>query len=221
MCLSSCLDGCCQVCSIQMVMGRLDKDTVRLLPDQLWMKESTDLTLFVIAAWALEERNLTDSDGAVIMRIVLKRKLANELLTTFLPSVLLILITWATTFFKPFFFEAALSVNLTTMLVLTTIFMGVMQMLPSTAYIKMIDVWLIFCQLIPFTWVFLLTLKEHYRKEEGRGDEAPDSHHNGLPRLVKPELKEGDSVSKHQPQVPQPSMFVSQGRLAVFTILGE
>ena len=140
MCLSSCLDGCCQVCSIQMVMGRLDKDTVRLLPDQLWMKESTDLTLFVIAAWALEERNLTDSDGAVIMRIVLKRKLANELLTTFLPSVLLILITWATTFFKPFFFEAALSVNLTTMLVLTTIFMGVMQMLPSTAYIKMIDV---------------------------------------------------------------------------------
>ena len=198
MCLSSCLDGCSQVCSIQMVMGRLDKDTVRLLPDQLWMKESTDLTLFVIAAWALEERNLTDSDGAVIMRIVLKRKLANELLTTFLPSVLLILITWATTFFKPFFFEAALSVNLTTMLVLTTIFMGVMQMLPSTAYIKMIDVWLIFCQLIPFTEVILLTIMEHFREGDGTGEndrsEDEEDAVNNKPGVEAPEPPKKDKL---------------------------
>ena len=44
------------------------------------------------------------------------------------------------------------------MLVLTTIFIGVMQTLPTTAYIEMIDVWLIFCQLIPFIKVVLLTI---------------------------------------------------------------
>ena len=46
----------------------------------------------------------------------------NEFLTTYLPTVLLILITYATTFFKPFYFEAALTVNLTVMLVMTTLF---------------------------------------------------------------------------------------------------
>ena len=46
------------------------------------------------------------------MEIVLKRKLTNEMMTTYLPSFLLILITYATTYFKPFYFEAALTLSL-------------------------------------------------------------------------------------------------------------
>ena len=56
------------------------------------------------------------------MEIVFKRRLMNELLTTYLPSLLLLLITYSTTFYKGFYFEAALTVNLTVMLVLTTLF---------------------------------------------------------------------------------------------------
>ena len=56
------------------------------------------------------------------MEIVLKRRLTNELLTTYLPSLLLLGNTYATTYFKPFYFEAALTVNLTGMLVITTLF---------------------------------------------------------------------------------------------------
>ena len=104
------------------------------------------------------------------MTIVLKRKIMNEMMTTFLPSVLLMLTTYATTFFKPYFFEAALSVNLTTMLVMTTIFMTVMQMLPATAYVKMIDIFLIFGQLYPFSEVVLLTMMEYKREGDGSGE---------------------------------------------------
>ena len=107
------------------------------------------------------------------MMIVLKRKIMNEMMTTYLPSVLLILITYATTYFKPYFFEAALSVNLTTMLVMTTIFMTVMQMLPATAYVKMIDIFLIFGQLYPFAEVCLLTIMEYHREGDGTGNEDP------------------------------------------------
>ena len=103
------------------------------------------------------------------MAIVLKRKIMNEMMTTYLPAVLLILITYATTFLKPYFFEAALSVNLTTMLVMTTIFMAVMQMLPATAYVKMIDIFLIFGQLYPFAEVLLLTIMEYCRDGDGSG----------------------------------------------------
>ena len=87
------------------------------------------------------------------MTIILRRKIMSEMLTTYLPSALLMMITFATTFFKPFFFEAALSVNLTNMLVMTTIFISIMERLPLTSYTKMIDYWLIFCQLVPFVEV--------------------------------------------------------------------
>ena len=83
----------------------------------------------------------------------LKRKIMSEMMTTFLPSFLLRMITYATTFFRPVYFEAALTVNLTNMLVMTTIFMSVMERLPTTSNLKMIDRWLIFCQLVPFTEV--------------------------------------------------------------------
>ena len=103
------------------------------------------------------------------MIIVLKRKVTSELMTTYFPTLLLTAITFATTFFKPFFFEAGLSVNLTTMLVMTTIFISKMEGLPPTSATKMIDYWLILCQLVPFAQVVLITAKEHIKDEKQEG----------------------------------------------------
>ena len=86
----------------------------------------------------------------ITMTVVLKRRILNELLTTYLPSLLILTIVYATNFFKDFFFEAVVTVNLTSQLVLTTLFISVSSALPKTAYVKMIDIWLIFAQLIPF-----------------------------------------------------------------------
>ena len=99
------------------------------------------------------------------MFIVMKRKITSEMMTTYFPSLLLTAITFATTFFKPFFFEAALSVNLTTMLVMTTIFISKMEGLPPTSDIRMIDIWLVLCQMVPFVEVALLTAMEYQREE--------------------------------------------------------
>ena len=107
------------------------------------------------------------------MLIVLKRRLTNEAMTTFFPSLLLVAITYATTFFKRFFFEAALTVNITVMLVITTLFISVMNKLAPTSYIKWIEFWLIFAQLIPFTEVVLLTIRELY------DDDIEETNHHG------------------------------------------
>ena len=69
-------------------------------------------------------------------------------------------------YFKSFFFEAALTVNLTTMLVMTTIFISVMEKLPPTSYIRMVDIWLIFGILIPFLEVTILTFKEYNNEDD-------------------------------------------------------
>ena len=110
------------------------------------------------------------------MEVTFKRKIMSEMMTTYFPSLLLMMITYATTFFKPFFFEAALSVNLTTMLVMTTIFISKMEGLPPTSATKMIDYWLILCQLVPFAQVVLLTAMEYLREEEQeKGKETVDA----------------------------------------------
>ena len=54
------------------------------------------------------------------------------------------------------------------MLVITTLFINVMNKLASTSYIKWIEFWLIFAQLIPFTEVVLLTVLELYRDDMSR-----------------------------------------------------
>jgi hypothetical protein len=72
--------------------------------------------------------------------------------------------SYATTFFTKSYFEAAIGTNLTIMLVMTTIFMGKADTLPTTAYVKHLDIWLIMGQLIPFIEVIILTLQEPLRE---------------------------------------------------------
>ena len=136
-----------------MTVGDHDRETMKLIPKELKMFQDRDLTLFYIERWNLDYKDKTDHVKGIWMRITLKRKIMSEMMTTYLPSILLMMITFATTFFKPVYFEAALTVNLTNMLVMTTIFISVMERLPTTSYLKMVDYWLIFCQLVPFTEV--------------------------------------------------------------------
>ena len=126
---------------------------MRLIPKALKMSENVKLTLFLIERWNLDFKNRTKPRHGIRMTISLKRRIMSEMMTTYLPSILLMMITYATTFFKPVYFEAALTVNLTNMLVMTTIFISVMERLPTTSYMKMIDHWLIFCQVVPFAEV--------------------------------------------------------------------
>ena len=158
-----------------MTMGRRDLKTVLLLPKIMNMKLSTsndphvdpvDLPLFTIIGWQLTQRNSDCPEEGIRMIAVIRRKPWREVFTTYLPTTLLILTTYVTTFLKSQFLEAALGANLTTMLMMTTIFMTSLSELTDSAYAKFIDVWLIFSQLVPFTEVILLTLKEAYREEE-------------------------------------------------------
>ena len=145
------------------------RDMVELFPGILEMNQPTEMTLFRITHWSLIHSY--NAEGGIQMVIVMKRKIMSEMMTTYFPSLLLLMITFATTFFKPFFFEAALSVNLTTMLVMTTIFISKMESLPPTSATKMIDYWLILCQLVPFVEVVLLTAMEYIREDETRKED--------------------------------------------------
>ena len=121
-----------------MVLEDFYHSTTELVPKNIAMSTNRELPQYFIQSWQLTymTQSLYSSfikmtnymifseniSRGIRMEIVFKRRLTNELLTTYLPSLLLLGITYATTYFKPFYFEAALTVNLTVMLVLTTLF---------------------------------------------------------------------------------------------------
>ena len=123
--------------------------------------EDKDLTMFTI-----ENLHLLKRGKLVVMEIVLKRKITTELLTTFLPTILLLLITFTSILFDKKLFGDSLVVNLTIMLVMTTIFTSKIEELPPTSDTKMLDIWLIFCLLVPFAFTLVQTAIECYREEE-------------------------------------------------------
>ena len=119
--------------------------------------DDKDLTMFTITNLTLSEKQF---GNMVYMALKLKRKVTTELLTTYLPTTLLLLITFVSTFFDKDLFGDVIAVNLTIMLVMTTIFTSKIEELPPTSDMKMIDIWLISCLVIPFLEVILRTTIE-------------------------------------------------------------
>ena len=61
-------------------------------------------------------------------------------------------------YFQAANFEAMMTVNVTLLLVLTTLFIGTSNSLPRTSYVKYIDIWLIVNLLILFVDIILQTV---------------------------------------------------------------
>ena len=122
----------------------------------------TELTQYFVRSSTMRlVSNLT-----VEVEVVLGRRLIGTFMTIYMPTILLNIIGHSTNYFKPFFFEAVVTVNLTVMLVLTTMFVGVSQGLPKTSSIKMVDYWLVFNLLIPFVEVLIHTYEDTLRTDD-------------------------------------------------------
>ena len=105
---------------------------------------------YTVKAWTMDTL-----DHGICVTIVLGRKILNAFLTIYLPTIILMIIIHSTNYFKDIYFECIISVNLTGMLVLSTMFVSVSSNLPITSDIKMIEVWLLFSLMVPFTEVLL------------------------------------------------------------------
>ena len=70
--------------------------------------------------------------------------------TTFMPTICILFMALVTLFIDQSHFEAIIMVALTAMLVMYTLFQSVAISLPTTAYLKLLDYWLIFGLIMPF-----------------------------------------------------------------------
>ena len=80
-----------------------------------------------------------------------------------------------------------ITVNLTSMLVLTTMFINVSNNLPKTSYMKMMDVWLLFNLMYPFIVVLLHTYMDTLRSDDDR-----EINHHGRSIAINEEKDKND-----------------------------
>ena len=145
-------------------------DYVDIAPAVLRYAGPSDLREFLVTGI-----KITKTGKNVVVTVSIARMLMSIILTTFLPTIILNLIGHTANYFKPFFFEAVIALNASVMLVLTTMFINVSNNLPKTAYIKMIDIWLLFNLFKPFVDIIMQTFIESLKTDEEEGREV--NHH--------------------------------------------
>ena len=172
-----------QTCRVEMVMDGVLDNYADLIPNGVHFSGAKELTQYFIKSFSIRNEKMK-SKMTVVVSITLGRRLLGTFLTIFFPTILLNVIGYSTNFFKAFFFEvsvianniqlinlsfkAVITVNLTSMLVLTTMFINVSNSLPKTSYMKMVDAWLLFNLLYPFIVVLLHTYMDTLRSDDDR-----------------------------------------------------
>ena len=151
-----------QTCYMEFRLKEGMASFVDLMPGTREYLGPKELTQYFVKRTGIEKYKKMGKKG-VRVSITLGRRLLGVFLTVYFPTILLNLIGHSTNYFKAFFFEAVVTVNLTCMLVLTTMFINVSNNLPKTSYIKMMDIWLIFNLLVPFVEICLHTYMDILR----------------------------------------------------------
>ena len=154
-----------QTCTANLIIDGNTAKFIDLIPGNLTYSGSVDLSQYYVMAYKTYNSPIKDKEG-VKVSITMGRRLLGTILTVYVPSVLLNVVGHATNYFKDFFFEAVVTINLTCMLVLVTLFISVCESLPNTSYIKMMDVWFIFNLLLPFIEVLLHTYMELLNEDD-------------------------------------------------------
>ena len=86
-------------------MGEKERKKVRLVPGKLRLMQKTSMAIFLLTHWHLVYKDDLNPEEGIQLVIKMRRKVTTEMMTTYLPTTLLLLIAYSTTFFKPCFFE--------------------------------------------------------------------------------------------------------------------
>ena len=88
-----------QTCYIELELGEADQKLVTLQAGQLDMWANRELLQYTVLQWDLTPHHHTPSN-AVRVKLVFGRKIVNQVLTTYLPTILILTIVHSTNYFK-------------------------------------------------------------------------------------------------------------------------
>ncbi|XP_071540687.1 uncharacterized protein [Panulirus ornatus] len=108
-----------------------------------------------------------DRDFAVmVVKLQLLRRSGFIIMNVYIPSLLLLVISYLTLYFTPFNFQVRVLASLTSLLVMATLYTQASSSLPKTSYFKMVDVWLLSSIFFIFIIIVLHTVIDRVREWE-------------------------------------------------------
>ena len=161
-----------QICSMDLVTSNNVQKFLELQPGSLSYLGGSSFSQYYVMSYSIKTSHSMGKTG-VTVSLVLGRRLLGVIMTAYTPTLILNVIGHSANYFKSFFFEAVVTVNLTCMLVLATMFISIAESLPKTAYLKMMDYWLVFTLLLPFVEVLIHTYMEKLTEENEKLEKDP------------------------------------------------
>ena len=109
--------------------------------------------------------------GDIMIEVELGRDFTSIFTITYLPTILMNIINQATNYLdNAEHLELIITVNITSLMVLSALYISVSNSLPATSDIKHVDIWLLFSLFIPFCFVLLNILM--YVTSQAKGGEG-------------------------------------------------
>ena len=94
---------------------------------------------------------IRERGNGIIVTVMLGRNILSIILVTYLPTTLMNIINQATNYITTTNkYDVIITVNITCMMVLASVYLSVSSSLPETASIKPVEIWLLFNLAYPF-----------------------------------------------------------------------
>ncbi|KAK0412668.1 hypothetical protein QR680_006344 [Steinernema hermaphroditum] len=123
--------------------------------------------------------------------IVMKRLVLFHIIQTYIPTGMLVSISWMSFWLDPRASPARISLTITSLLTLTTMSNGARQDLPQVSYIKALDIWLTFSQALIFLVLLEYSFVSYYMTK--RNLECP---HRAPPNYVATPYSHNNNVAQ-------------------------
>ena len=134
-----------QQCTIDLSIPTTLKKSLKLKPGTAEYIGPVDLLQYQV-----QKIRLLSQGDRIKCRFHLKRNPSYHMTATYLPTFCILIMAMVTLYIDEAHFEATIMVALTAMLVMYTLFQSISADMPNTAYLKLLDYWLIFGLLMPF-----------------------------------------------------------------------
>ena len=119
-----------QKCLLVLEVTKSASPQIRLISKDLAYLGKKYLTQYEVMTTTMETKAVGNSQQLVV-EITLGRQLLGTVLNIFIPTIVLNIISYTTNFYKDEFFETVIAINLTTMLVIVTLFVSVRDALKN------------------------------------------------------------------------------------------
>ncbi|CAH1772225.1 unnamed protein product [Owenia fusiformis] len=155
-------------------------------PQPLDMGQEPELPQFRYVGYELQTCRQNYSTGAypcLQIDFILKRDIGYYLIQLYIPSVLIVILSWVAFWISIDAIPARVTIGLLTVLTMTTQSTGARSQLPRVSYIKAIDVWMstcllfVFASLLEFAVVNVFSRKEMRRNRTLNGNRKLKEEH--------------------------------------------